>query len=88
MDTVKISDIDFNFLVGDDARVYIGRGYDTQRELNPEYNSNSLLIGFLGNVNNIPFISPKVLHTFYKVIRCGQLQVSLSYSSSLYLSLP
>lgn len=48
-------DIGYNFLVGGDGSVYIGRGWDNQGAHTKNHNANSICIAFLGTFNdNVP----------------------------------
>ena len=42
-------DIGYNFLIGSDGRVYIGRGWDKVGAHTKGYNSRSISIAFMGN---------------------------------------
>lgn len=44
-------DIGYNFLVGGDGAVYIGRGWDKQGAHTLHYNEKSICIAFIGNFN-------------------------------------
>ncbi|CAB3385808.1 Hypothetical predicted protein [Cloeon dipterum] len=56
MDVNGWSDIGFNFLVGDDGRVYEGRGWETIGSHTPGFSSISIGVSFIGTFNdNTPF---------------------------------
>ncbi|KAK6185078.1 hypothetical protein SNE40_007396 [Patella caerulea] len=52
MNTRKYSDIGYSFLVGEDGRVYEGRGWNKQGAHTRGYNTRSIAIAFLGNFSN------------------------------------
>lgn len=49
----KVIDIEYNFLVGGDGNVYVGRGWDNQGEHTPGFNNNSICIAFIGKFFDI-----------------------------------
>lgn len=46
-------DIGYNFVVGGDGAVYIGRGWDIQGQHTKGYNENSICIAFMGTFNRV-----------------------------------
>lgn len=48
------SDIPYNFLVGGDGAVYVGRGWDTEGAHTKGYNKRSIGIAFIGTFLNEP----------------------------------
>ncbi|XP_074079578.1 peptidoglycan recognition protein 3 [Macrotis lagotis] len=53
IDIMKFCDISYNFLVGEDARVYEGVGWDTEGAHTYGYNDISLGIAFIGSFSGI-----------------------------------
>lgn len=49
MDTLDWAQVGYNFLVGGDGRVYVGRGWDYKGAHTIKYNSISIGIAFIGN---------------------------------------
>lgn len=48
IESIGLNDIAYNFLVGGDGAVYVGRGWDTQGEHTKGYNVKSICIAFIG----------------------------------------
>ena len=46
-------DIGFNFLIGSDGRVYVGRGWKEVGQFSLFYNEKSLVVAFIGNYYNV-----------------------------------
>lgn len=46
-------DIGYNFLVGGDGAIYIGRGWDNQGAHTKSHNKKSICIAFIGTFNKI-----------------------------------
>lgn len=53
MESLGYNDIGYNFLVGGDGAVYIGRGWNIQGEHATGYNERSVGIAFIGTFNKI-----------------------------------
>lgn len=49
MNTRKWNDIGYNFLVGGDGKVYVGRGWEYEGAHTRGHNRNSICIAFIGN---------------------------------------
>lgn len=47
-------DISYNFLVGSDGKVYVGRGWDVEGGHTRGYNKKSICISFIGNFTDDP----------------------------------
>lgn len=55
--STHLDDIPFNFLIGDDAKIYEGRGFEVQGQHTTnvyatEYNSVGICVAFIGNYRN------------------------------------
>lgn len=76
-------DIGYNFLVGGDGNVYVGRGWDIQGAHTKGYNVNSICIAFIGTFNKIE--PPKAqLYAAQKMIEEGVKLNKLTSDYSLY----
>jgi len=65
------SDIGYNFLIGGDGRVYVGRSWDyVGAHSGPNYNSRSIGISFIGTFNSV-IPSKAQLHAAQKLIELG-----------------
>lgn len=53
MESQKWDDIGYNFLVGGDGNVYIGRGWDSLGAHTKGYNSKSIGIAFIGTFTSV-----------------------------------
>ncbi|XP_017843648.2 peptidoglycan-recognition protein LC isoform X3 [Drosophila busckii] len=53
MDIQEYDQVGYNFMIGGDGCVYVGRGWDFIGAHTFKYNSNSIGIGFIGNFNKI-----------------------------------
>ncbi|KAM9113727.1 peptidoglycan-recognition protein SC2-like [Pangshura tecta] len=74
------SDIGYNFLIGEDGRVYEGRGWSTVGAHAKNWNSKSLGLSFLGTfTNGVP--STAALNAARSLIRCA---VSRGFLSPTY----
>ncbi|KAM9113728.1 peptidoglycan-recognition protein SC2-like [Pangshura tecta] len=80
MDTQRWSDIGYNFLIGEDGRVYEGRGWSTVGAHAKNWNSKSLGFSFLGNFSSIT-PSTAALNAAKSLIRCA---VSKGFLSRTY----
>ncbi|XP_030400189.1 peptidoglycan recognition protein 1 [Gopherus evgoodei] len=70
MNTQRWSDIGYNFLIGEDGRVYEGRGWKTMGAHAKKWNHKSLGFSFLGNFSNrIP--SAAALNAAKSLIQCA-----------------
>lgn len=55
MKSREFADIGYNFLVGGDGAVYVGRDWDIQGQHTKNYNRNSICIAFIGTFSkNVP----------------------------------
>uniref|UniRef100_A0A8C8SUX5 Peptidoglycan-recognition protein n=1 Tax=Pelusios castaneus TaxID=367368 RepID=A0A8C8SUX5_9SAUR len=80
MDNQRWSDIGYNFLIGEDGRVYEGRGWRTVGAHARGWNAKSLGFSFLGNFSNrAP--NAAALNAAKKLIQCA---VSRGYLSRSY----
>ncbi|KAI4460615.1 peptidoglycan recognition protein [Holotrichia oblita] len=70
MDVKNYNDISYSFMVGGDAQIYEGVGWNKGSHTTPEWDSKSIGIGFVGNFS---VEAPKrdVLDVAQKLIRCG-----------------
>ncbi|XP_044844983.1 peptidoglycan-recognition protein SC2-like [Mauremys mutica] len=76
------SDIGYNFLIGEDGRVYEGRGWNTRGAHASGWNDKSLGLAFLGNFSNgVP--SAAARFAAQSLIRCAINRGSLSSSYTL-----
>lgn len=57
MDQRGWDDIGYSFLIGEDGRVYEGRGWDRVGAHAPQYNHVSIGVCFLGDFSGDPFVS-------------------------------
>ena len=77
------SDIAYSFLVGEDARIYEGRGWGVVGAHTYGYNSKSYGIAFMGNyMKSVP--SRAALKAAKNLIACGVERGSISTSYGLY----
>lgn len=53
MNTRKWNDIGYNFLIGGDGNVYIGRGWNIEGAHTRGHNKRSVSIAFIGNFDSI-----------------------------------
>ncbi|KAK9754768.1 N-acetylmuramoyl-L-alanine amidase [Popillia japonica] len=70
MDQKNFSDIGYNFMIGGDAKVYEGVGWNKQGTHTKGWNSKSIGIGFIGNFST-EAPEKKQLSVAKKLIRCG-----------------
>ncbi|XP_049767822.1 peptidoglycan-recognition protein LC-like [Schistocerca cancellata] len=69
--------IGYNFIVGGDNRVYVGRGWDTVGAHSPTYNFKSVGISFIGDYRTeLP--THDMLELAWSLIRCGVARGSIS----------
>ncbi|GBO11730.1 Peptidoglycan recognition protein 4 [Araneus ventricosus] len=71
-------DIGYNFLIGDDGRVYVGRGWNRIGQFSHEFNEKSLSIAFIGNFFNIS-PGPMALSAAKNLIACAIIKVSIKF---------
>lgn len=83
METQKIGDIAFNFLIGGNGSIYYGRGWDVEGEHTVGFNSNSLCIAMIGSFDTI-IPSSKQLDTAQNLIAEGIYLKKLSKNYHLY----
>ncbi|XP_038059250.1 peptidoglycan-recognition protein SC2-like [Patiria miniata] len=70
MDTNDWDDIGYNFVIGGDGKVYVGRGWGTVGAHAPGYNFNSVGIAIIGNYgSSLP--SSGVLCALRQLMECG-----------------
>ncbi|XP_074874013.1 peptidoglycan recognition protein 3-like [Carettochelys insculpta] len=82
MDSQGWSDISYNFLIGEDGRVYEGRGWTTRGAHATNWNSKSLGISFLGTfTNRVP--NAAALNAATSLIQCAVSRGALSNSYTL-----
>uniref|UniRef100_A0A452HNY2 Peptidoglycan recognition protein family domain-containing protein n=1 Tax=Gopherus agassizii TaxID=38772 RepID=A0A452HNY2_9SAUR len=82
MDDRGWSDIGYNFLIGEDSRVYKGRGWSTMGAHAKNWNHKSLGFSFLGTFSSrIP--NAAALNTAQSLIQCTINRGSLSSSYTL-----
>ena len=76
-------DIAYSFLVGDDGRVYEGRGWDREGAHTYHYDKVSLALSFMGNFNST-MPTPEAITAAHKLMQCGQQKKVITQSYSLY----
>uniref|UniRef100_T1KLA6 Peptidoglycan recognition protein family domain-containing protein n=1 Tax=Tetranychus urticae TaxID=32264 RepID=T1KLA6_TETUR len=81
---IGLFDIAYNFMIGDDSKVYIGRDFMVARAFDDDYNNNSLLIGIIGDYENPYGPLPRSLDIIYKLIRCGQEKGIITDNITIY----
>lgn len=70
------SDIGYNFLIGGDGRVYVGRDWDHIGAHTYGYNSKAVAFSLIGSfMNKTP--SNTMLNTVHKLLACGISKVRL-----------
>ncbi|XP_038237997.1 peptidoglycan-recognition protein SC2-like [Dermochelys coriacea] len=81
MDNWLLADIAYNFLIGEDGRIYEGRGWRTRGAHAENWNNKSLGISFLGNFSKI---GPRraALNAAKRLIQCA---VSRNFLSRKYI---
>ena len=63
-------DIGYSFLVGEDGRVYVGRGWDREGAHTKGYNKYSIGFSIMGNfMERLP--NDKALNAVKNAIKCG-----------------
>ncbi|XP_039366945.1 peptidoglycan-recognition protein SC2-like [Mauremys reevesii] len=70
MDSNRWPDIGYNFLIGEDGRVYEGRGWSTVGAHAKNWNHKSLGFSFLGNFSNRP-PNAAALNAAQSLIQCA-----------------
>lgn len=53
MEVQKLNDIGYNFVVGGDGAVYVGRGWDIRGEHTYGFNARTIGIAFIGTFSNV-----------------------------------
>ena len=76
MDILGWDDIGYNFLIGEDGRVYIGRGWKVVGAQTYHYNDISYGFCVMGNFMEL-LPNDKALKALQKIIQCGVDNVSL-----------
>nr|WCL16198.1 peptidoglycan recognition protein 3 [Mytilus coruscus] len=83
MDSRKWADIGYSFLVGEDGKIYEGRGWDKVGAHTSGYNSRGLAASFMGNfATRAP--SSAALNAVKKLIQCGISKGKVSQSYALF----
>lgn len=77
------ADIGYNFLIGGDGSVYIGRGWDLEGAHTRPYNDNSICMAFIGNYSETEPTKSQ-LHTTQKWIEIGVEKKKLTLDYYLY----
>ncbi|CAL1276469.1 unnamed protein product, partial [Larinioides sclopetarius] len=77
-------DIGHNFLIGDDGRVYVGRGWNKMGQFSHDFNEKSLSIAFIGNFFNIP-PGPMALSAARNLIECAVIKDYLMENYTLHM---
>ena len=80
MEVQKCNDIGYNFVVGGDGAVYVGRGWDIRGEHTYGFNARTIGIAFIGTFSNVA-PPKKQLIAAQKIIEEG---VKLKYLSADY----
>ncbi|XP_043390696.1 peptidoglycan recognition protein 3 [Chelonia mydas] len=71
MDKRGLADISYNFLIGEDGRVYEGRGWRTKGAHTKLFNSRSLGLAFLGTFSTETKPSVAALNVTKRLIQCA-----------------
>lgn len=79
----RFDDIAYNFLVGGDGFVYVGRGWDFQGAHTKGFNANSICIAFIGTFDNYAPTEPQ-LYAAKKLIEEGVKLKKLPEDYALY----
>lgn len=79
----RFDDIAYNFLVGGDGFVYVGRGWDFQGAHTKGFNANSICIAFIGTFDNYAPTEPQ-LDAAKKLIEEGVQLKKLPEDYALY----
>lgn len=66
----RYNEIGFNFAIGGNGLVYVGRGWSIQGEFASHLQSRSLSVAFIGNYGNV-LPNQRQLNTFQSLIICG-----------------
>ncbi|CAC5407389.1 PGRP [Mytilus coruscus] len=83
MDSRKWADIGYSFLVGEDGKIYEGRGWDKVGAHTSGYNSRGLAASFMGNfATRAP--NSAALNAVKKLIQCGISKGKVSQSYALF----
>lgn len=83
MDSLNFSDIAYNFLVGGDGAVYVGRGWDNQGAHTREYNQKSICIAFIGKFADVAPTKQQLIAA-HTIIAKGVKQKKLTEDYKLY----
>lgn len=81
IDSLNVNDISYNYLVGDDGYVYVGRGWDKMGAHTKGSNNGTVGIAFIGTyIDVLP--SPQQIESFNKLVALGVLlgKVTPDYS--------
>lgn len=99
MNWIGYADIGYNFLIGGDGAVYVGRGWDIEGEHTPGCNQKSICIAFIGNFDDVAptkgqlcaaqklirqCVDLKKLSSFYNLYGQYQLKDTESPTKELY----
>ena len=81
------NDIGYNMVIGNDGRLYEGRGYDVHGSHAGIHNTNSIGISVIGNFMTVS-PSDEVLQRIYDAIDCAQREVNffILFSKLCYIS--
>ncbi|GIY00256.1 peptidoglycan recognition protein 1 [Caerostris darwini] len=84
VDVLDWPDIGFNFLIGNDGRVYVGRGWNKISQFSHDFNEKSLSVAFIGNFfDTAP--GPMALDTARNLIDCAVLKGYLMSNYTLHM---
>lgn len=76
-------DIGYNFLIGGEGRVYVGRGWDNVGAHTYGYNRISIAFSLIGNYQEDPPPS-NMLDGVKNMIQCASNQVSMTLKDEVY----
>ncbi|XP_035209663.1 peptidoglycan recognition protein-like [Stegodyphus dumicola] len=84
VDVLDWSNIGFNFLIGNDGRVYVGRGWNQVGQFSTHYNEKSLSVAFIGNYYEKP-PERKALSTVKSLLKCAVFKKRLAMNYTLHM---
>lgn len=83
IETLKWDDISYNFLIGGNGDVFVGRGWNVESRLTKGYNKRSISIAFIGTfTNQAP--PPQQLRAAQELIDEGVVIKKLSENYKVY----